>query len=161
LIQSSVAVLVKAGQINGVKPLTEMLETFDLRGERIPNMAINGDTTHLQSLLPDVIAEVSRHLSDLRKDVETSQSVEMKGHLQKLEALRNKHVDQIELDFGGQQPEAFRERRKRDRLEHIDRVFKEYKQWLEETHHTEHRPYVQVIAVLTGDKAVAVSEGEG
>ena len=43
----------------------------------------------------------------------------------------------------------------------IDRVFEEYRQWLDETRHTEREPYIQVVAVLTGQGAVARCSGQG
>lgn len=160
LIQSSQAVLVQDGKVTVDAPLIDILREFDLTGKRIPNRAVKGDTAELQKLLPQVIAHVTGSLKTLRSEVQAEKNAELSEHLQKLDDLRNKHLDQLELDLGGQQPEAFRERRKRDRMQHIDRVFEEYQQWLKETRHTEEEPYIQVIAVLTGDEAVAVAEGE-
>lgn len=160
LIQSSEAVLVQDGKVTMATPLIDILREFDLTGKRIPNRAVKGDTKALQKLLPQVIAHVTEQLKTLRTEVQAEKNEELRGHLQKLDDLRNKHLDQLELDLGGQQPDAIREHRKRDRMQHIDRVFEEYQQWLTETRHTEEEPYIQVIAVLTGDEAVAVEEGE-
>ncbi|WP_444934147.1 DEAD/DEAH box helicase [Microbulbifer sp. JTAC008] len=163
LIQSSQAVLVQNGKITADAALIDILRKFDLTGHRIPNRAVDGDTTALQSLLPAVIGHVTKRLKERRTEVQAEKNTELREHLDKLDSLRNKHLDQLELDLtqGSHQPQAFLDRRKRDRMEHIDRVFEEYKQWLEETRHTEEEPYIQVIAVLTGDEAVAVVEGEG
>ncbi|WP_444913322.1 DEAD/DEAH box helicase [Microbulbifer sp. PAAF003] len=158
LIQSSLAVLVQDGKITVDTPLVDILREFALNGQRLPNRGISGDTAELQALLPRVIQHVTGSLKKLRTELQAEKNTELNEHLGRLDALRGKHLDQLEMDLSGHQPNAFRERRKRDRLDHIDQVFREYNQWLQETRHTEEEPYIQVIAVLTGDKAKAVAE---
>ena len=71
-----------------------------------------------------------------------------------LEALKGRHFEQLEIDFGGSdQPEAFKRARRDDRSARIERVFKDYRDWLENTHMTEPEPYLQVTALFTRQPA--------
>ena len=113
------------------------------------------------------ICQNSRNLSAcrlqaLRDQLQAQENQRLHDHVARLEALRDRHIRQLELDFGASAaPEALVRDRRRQRQHQIDRVFEEYRQWLDETRHTEREPYIQVVAVLTGQGAVARPSGQG
>lgn len=154
LIQATLAVQVQGQQVVSQCSATELLTELRLDGRDIPNPGIEGDCTALRSLLRPVIEAVRKSLKGQRDLIEKEQHQRLGEHLQKLEALRNKHVRQLELELdSSDQPEAFKNRRKQDRMHQIEKVFTEYQHWLEETQRTENNPYLQVVAVLTGSRA--------
>ena len=75
----------------------------------------------------------------------------MQSQLDALEALKAQQLRQLEREFERSgQPEAFKRRRREERLRHIERIFQDYWDWLENTQLTEEEPYIQVAAVFTG-----------
>ncbi|MEY8195498.1 MAG: DEAD/DEAH box helicase [Cycloclasticus sp.] len=156
LIQSSMAVLVQDGKVMAEAQLSELLKQFNLKGEKIPNRAINGGTKLQQQHLPIAIKQARSTLQANRDTIEASNKQRLDTFMQELKALRKKHEGQLELDlFSSAQTEGVKNKKKQDRMHHIDRVFNEYELWLKETQTTEEDPYLQVVAVLTGQAAVA------
>lgn len=154
LIQQSIAVLVQGDEIAIETPLADILKEFNLRGKKIPNKAVTGDCSIQRALLPKVIQYVRASLRKARDKMQAEKNHELQRYLTQLEALRSKHLGQLELELSSSdQPEVFKQKRKNDRMHQIERVFAEYKHWLEETQHTEDDPYIQIVAVLTGQEA--------
>lgn len=151
LIQDTLAVQVRSNRVANVQPATELLKQLDISGEPLPNRAEARDTSLLKVQLKPVVMAVVQNLQRLRDQKESERHQQLNQHLSNLEALRNKHVGQLEMMLErSDQPEAFKQRQRSERMHHIDTVFNEYKHWLDETQHTERDPYVQVVAVLTG-----------
>lgn len=151
LIQDTLAVQVRSNRVGTVQSATELLKQLGINGEPLPNRAEARDTRLLQAQLKPVVHSVVQQLQRQRDQKESERRQRLNEHLQKLEALRNQHVAQLEMMLErSDQPEAFKQRQRSERMHHIDTVFNEYKHWLDETQHTERDPYVQVVAVLTG-----------
>ncbi len=160
LIQQSLAILVQADQITVETPLADILKAFKLQGDKIPNRAMEGDCSIQKALLPKVVQHVHNSLKKSRDQIQAGKNSKLQAYLTELAALRNKHVGQLELELSrSDQPEVFKQKRKQDRMHQIERVFDEYKQWLEETQHTEDDPYIQIVAVITGQEAQARKGG--
>ena len=157
LIQQSLAILVQGDQITVETQLADILKEFKLQGDKIPNKAIEeGDCSIQSGLLPKLVQHVRTSLKKTRDKIQADKNHQLQEYLAELEALRNKHLGQLELELSrSDQPEVFKQKRKQDRMHHIERVFKEYKHWLEETQHTEDDPYIQIVAVITGQEAQA------
>ncbi|MDX2504167.1 MAG: DEAD/DEAH box helicase [Gammaproteobacteria bacterium] len=154
LIQSSIALQLTGNTITAERSLEELLEHLNLNGSSIANPSIEGDTRKFQDLLPTVIERVRHSLKTYRDRLEVDRSHALNQHLDELEQLRNKHIKQMELDFGeSDQPNHIKEHRKQERAHQIERNFNEYRHWLEETQQTEQDPYMQVVAVFTGQVA--------
>jgi hypothetical protein len=79
---------------------------------------------------------------------------ELEQQRQRLEALRGRHYEQLELRFGDDaRPQAFVQARKDREKSRIERIFDDQRRWVEETMTTEPAPYIKIIAVLRGDEA--------
>ncbi|MBV0934403.1 DEAD/DEAH box helicase [Marinobacterium weihaiense] len=153
LIQATLAVQVRSNRVGIVQDAMELLQQLKLNGTPIANPALAQDTRRLQQLLKPVVASVRQELKQRRDGIERERHQRLNEHLAKLEALRNKHVSQLELQLErSDQPEAFKQRMKQDRMHQIEKVFTEYQHWLAETQHTETDPYIQIVAVLTGQQ---------
>jgi hypothetical protein len=156
LIQQSLAILVQGDQITVETQLADILKEFKLQGDKIPNKAMEGDCSIQRGLLPKVVQHVRNSLKKTRDQIQADKNNQLQAHLAELEALRNKHLGQLELELSrSDQPEVFKQKRKQDRMHHIECVFNEYNHWLEETQHTEDDPYIQIVAVITGQEAQA------
>jgi hypothetical protein len=71
-----------------------------------------------------------------------------------MDALKLRHVEQLELDLeASAQADAIKTRRRDERRSHIERIFKDYENWMEQTQMIEQQPYVQVGAAFTGQEA--------
>ncbi|WP_300648773.1 hypothetical protein, partial [Paenalcaligenes sp.] len=71
--------------------------------------------------------------------------------MSELERLKQRHIEHIQFSMDQLQiSENQRLRRKADHLAHIDRVFEDYLHWLENTQLIEKHPYLQVVALFTG-----------
>ena len=132
-------------------PLTRLLDDLGLDGGKIPNPAITGDVAELKALLPAVVNHVRVSLKARRDQLQAPRLDKLNRHLANLDDLRGKHLAQLELDFAvGDQPNAFKAKRKAERSRQIERVFAEYQQWLRDTQRTEDDPYIQIVAAFTG-----------
>lgn len=153
LIQDTLAVQVRSNRIGIVQSAAELLQQLKLDGSPIPNTAVALDTARLQQQLKPVVNTVRAELKKLRDGIEAPRRQRLAAHLEKLETLRNRHVVQLEMELErSSQPEAFKNRRKQEGMHHIEQVFTEYQHWLEETQRTENDPYIQIVAVVTGQQ---------
>jgi len=154
LIQDTIAVQVRSNRVGFVQPVLALLKQLEIDGSQIPNSAQEGSVALLERQLRDVISAVTRHLQAERDKQEAPRLEQLNQYLSKLKDLRAKHVGQLELQLErSDQPEAFKQRLRSERMHHIERVFDEYTQWLNDTQKTERDPYIQLVAVITGHHA--------
>jgi len=154
LIQQTLAILVENGQIVFHDDLTTVLHAVGIHGDRIPNNATAGDCDKLQQLLPLVIDDAAKQLRQLRDKIEADRRNSLRARLDDLKKLREKHLGQLQNELQQSKlADQFKRRKEQERRDHIDAVFNEYQNWLQETQQTEEDPYIQIIAVLTGDPA--------
>lgn len=146
-IQAWCAVLMDHGQI---------VESgdFALLQSRLPlNNLINagqgGNLQRLKDLLPKAVQFARQSLQEQRKHYEAQSNTKLNEQLQALEALRARHMGQMELDIG-KLLETVKQRKREERTAQINRLFDDYLDWLENTQITEDKPYLQVAAVFTG-----------
>jgi superfamily II DNA or RNA helicase len=153
-IHAWLAVMLQGQTVQGVTGLDELLARLSLKPGQLANRGIAGDTAELQTLLPLAIPHAKQELQKLRKTKQAELSGRLAEQLAALEALKKRHLEQIEIDFSSSdQPEAFKRARRDERSVHIERVFKDYTDWLENTQITEPEPFIQVAAVFTGRRA--------
>ncbi len=96
----------------------------------------------------------SHFLQEQRKHYEAISNQKLNQQLQALEALRARHLGQMELDID-KLLETVKHRKREERTAQINRLFDDYLDWLENTQITEDKPYLQVAAVFTGSAAPA------
>jgi len=152
LIQQTLAVQVSDGQVASILPAMDFLKQYKLDGSAIPNRGIEGDVHSLRDFLPVVVDRANASLKAARDQLEAVRGEQLTVRLQQLSELRARHITQLEMELEqSNQVETFKKRKEHERREQINRVFEEYKHWIEETQRTEPEPYIQVIAVLTGN----------
>ena len=153
LVQNTLAVQVRNGRIGQALPVSELLEQLRLTGQPLPNRAQAKDTSDLKKLLPPVIQTMRQQLQRQRQDAEREHQQTLREQLQRLQQLRSQHQQQLDLqlDRRSDQPEAFKASLRERGMERIERVFGDHQRWLRDTLQTEDQPYIQVVAVITGE----------
>lgn len=160
LIQDHVAVCFSNDSVVDVLPLNDWLLRLKLDGRGVPNRGEARDCTELTLYLPDVVEHLKRYLQALR-DTKLAESREnLAKEEARLSALREQHLQQLELELSARQDaESRKQRRRRAREEVIQSHFDEYNRWLTDSVETDDEPYIQILAVITGDPGEALEVG--
>lgn len=154
LVQSWLGVLLRHGEVVAELDLAPFLERLGLAPGQVPNRGITGDTAFLREQLPGVVDRAYAHLRERKKAEEQGLDAHLNRQMAAMDALKQRHVRQLDLELeASDQPEAFKRRRREERMSHIERIFQDYERWLEDTQMTADAPYVQVIAAFTGQEA--------
>jgi len=104
-----------------------------------------------QNLLEAAIAHAREVFVHERNAFEKQIDKQLNDHLQKLDVLKGRQLNQLELDFAdNKQQGAVKLSRKEQRQREIEHNFDSYIDWIQDTMTTEKEPYIQVIAVITG-----------
>ncbi len=99
---------------------------------------------------------LEQHLKQDRLSENNRLSRRLSNERQNLEALRDKHVEQLELALGESGlSEGRKQAERKRRMNHISKVFDQFENWLSDTWETEEDPYIQIVAVITGDPGEA------
>lgn len=158
LIQSHLAVRFVDDEVIELLSFAEVLDRLNLVGESIPNQAEPKNCDNLTLYLPDAVEHLKEHLKQERLAENERLAGRLASERHNLEALRNKHIEQLELALT---ESSFSEGRKQSerkrRMNHIAHVFDEFENWLSNTWETEEDPYIQIVAVITGDPGETAS----
>ena len=142
------------GRFAGDCELSELIDRLELGRSSYPNPGHDFSCTELQKLLPAAVEKTRALMTASRKDFEKQINEKLNQHLEALERLRGKQVRQLELDFGGEGGAGrLSQNRKEEKRRRIDKLFGDYMQWIEDTMTTEDKPYIRVVAVLSGGVA--------
>lgn len=141
------AVKIEKGQVVNSCSLENFLRQLTLA--HLVNPGHEPDTTSLKELLPLAIERASRFLKAERVSFEEKNNEALEQQYRALEALKQKHLQQLAQDLGGL-PEHIYKSRYQQRKTEIEGVFADYLNWLENTQITEPKPYLQLAAVFTG-----------
>ena len=142
------------GRFAGDCELSELIDRLELGRSSYPNPGHDFSCTELQKLLPAAVEKTRALMTASRKDFEKQINEKLNQHLEALERLRGKQVRQLELDFGGEGGAGrLTQNRKEEKRRRIDKLFGDYMQWIEDTMTTEDKPYIRVVAVLSGGVA--------
>lgn len=123
-------------------------------GARLANPGHEPNLIPLNSLLPEAVAEARRWISKCRAEYQERMQPRLTAELEKLQRLRDRQHEQLELDFRDESA-AFREtrlRKKDEKARHIDRTFHEWEAWVRDSMTTEDQPYLRVAAVFRGNE---------
>lgn len=126
-----------------------LLKRTSIHQKRYPNPKEVVDIAPLEGLLPQAVAKAREQMSLYRKDHITRTTPQLNEHRQRLETLRTRRLEQLELRFTGDLQTRQLNKRERERRE-VESLFKDWQKWVEETMSTEDNPYIQIIAVLSG-----------
>lgn len=153
-IHEWIAVSFKGSAVATATGIDGLLRRLQLEPGRMANRGVAGDVAGLQAVLPIAVEQARATLRQARKGHEAGLNARLNEQLQSLEALKARHVSQMELDFEESgQAEAVKRVRRDERSAAIERIFSDYLDWLENTQTTEEEPFIQVAAVLTGQAA--------
>ena len=149
-----VGVHFRATTLYAVHDLDAILRLTRLGSQSYPNRGARFDLAPLRAVLPAALDHARANLSAARTAFEADYRPKLEAQIAKLDRLRRRQIDQLELDFGdnnargglAQVRAARRERRRRE----IDRLFDEYREWIRDTMVTEDKPYLRLAAVFTG-----------
>ncbi len=146
-LQSWCAVHIQDQQVINSCTLPEFLQRINLN--KLVNSGRSSDTNNLSKLLPMAIRHAEQQLEVERASYEQSSNSILEQQIKALDALKKKHVYQMELDLDGLSGNQH-ETQRNNRQSEIDRIFDDYFEWLENTQLIDERPYLQVAAVFTG-----------
>ena len=108
------------------------------------------DTSHLQSNLPQAVAEMRRLMIGNQRTFAAEMESRLQSTLSSLQRLQEKQVEQLELNLEkSQQADNIKRDRREQRTQTIRKVFDEYREWVRDTMTTEPEPFIQVLASVT------------
>jgi superfamily II DNA or RNA helicase len=153
VINRWLSVVFHQGKFQRVEDFEQTLARTHLGKAPIPNQGQPVDEALLE-LRGVAVDQATKALLEERQAFMQRLEPELEQQRQRLEALRGRHYEQLELRFGDDaRPQAFVQARKDREKSRIERIFDDQRRWVEETMTTEPAPYIKIIAVLRGDEA--------
>lgn len=148
VINRWVTVVFEDGKFARVEPLKETLERTQLGRMDIPNPGeLNVDV--LLPLRAAAIREAHHYLLAERTAFEQVLQPKFEEQQQRLDRLKGRHVEQLELRFQADKRTGALKQQKRQRdLNQIEKIFKDYRDWVDLSMTTETEPYIKLVAVL-------------
>lgn len=140
----------RSGTVRQVLSLPEVLQRTGLDGTHSHAPANDGrapDTSALQPALPAVIQAAQGRLKPIKQAFDTDCRRRLDRELDKLKSLQDKHLKQLELDFGQGNEQVAAARRKQKESDTAD-LFKNYRQWIRDTLELDDRAQFTVVAAL-------------
>jgi len=143
----------RAGKFTDTLEFAEVLKCTRLHDKRYPNANRPIDLVGFKELLPAVVAKARERMSQCRAAYVEHITPQLNEHTARLNELRNKRFDQLELRFAGevQLSPLQLSKKERERRE-IEKIFNEWQTWVVDTMKTEDHPYIRIVAVLKGEK---------
>jgi superfamily II DNA or RNA helicase len=136
-----------------IEELETLLARTGLGSRAIPNPMSYLDDFFLKQLLPKAVEKAREWMKAQRNAFEDVINLKLNDHLTALEKLRGRQVRQLELRFDDLKQSAKTvQGRKEEEKRRIDKLFDEYLDWVQETMTTEEHAFIQVAAVLVGQK---------
>jgi superfamily II DNA or RNA helicase len=151
VINRWLSVVFHQGQFQRVEDFDQTLARTHLGKAPIPNQGQPVDEALLE-LRGVAVDQATQALLAERQAFIKRLEPELEQQRQRLEGLRGRHYEQLELRFGDDsRPAAFVQARKDREKSRIERIFEDQRRWVEESMTTEPAPYIKIIAVLQGD----------
>lgn len=150
LIHEWLGVCFKNGDFTHTEPFNITLGRTELGKNAIPNSTGSEvDYSKFEAHLPKALKQAEAVILEQRKIYEERTNKQLNEHLTELEDLRSRKIKQLDM-FIDQQNVSNKESKRNQQTTDINGIFDDYIQWIEDTMTTEDKPYIQVIAVLTG-----------
>lgn len=143
------AVHCENGKVIKIADAQDFLREIDLTQKR-PNSddAINIDP--LLAMRKAVIQQVEQKMESEQKHFTQTHQPLLQAQLDRLAALQDKQLTQLEMTLeNNQQGEQFKQAKRAKRTSEIEQAFNTHRTWVEDTMTIEPQPYCQIIAVLT------------
>lgn len=138
-----------SGQPEGVLDLEGLLRLTGLNAAPSANDGKPIDSTVVQGALPAVLQVAELHLKPIKQAFDTDCRARLTLELAKLETLRDKHLQQLELDFSKGIEQVNAARRQRREADTAD-LFGHYRKWMQETLALDDRAQYTVVAAFVG-----------
>ena len=128
-------------------------------GSQVPNPGSEATATYLpslQALLPAAVDRARQYMNDELQVYRQGIAAQISTHQQELRRLKNRRVEQLELDLvsrteglqGRGLKDAYRRKADQER-ERIDRIFSSWFEWIEHHVQLEDDPFILVAGVFT------------
>lgn len=141
------------GLLIGIERFEDFIARTRLNEADLSNQGGQRDASYQQGLLPTAIDAAKPHMESRRQEVAKILSGKLHAQTAGLEALKGKHLEQIEFDFGESKLHATRAQNEREtKTRQVNKLFEAHQAWIKETLETQDTPYIQLIAVLTGTR---------
>ena len=131
--------------------MEQVIERTGFRDNNMPNSgSINSDDlSTAAALLPTVVQKAKEHMTASYKAYENGPYQAIYPEMEKLEAMKKRHRQHIEIKY--EQMTIFGKERRRDQeLEKIDKLFDEFFTWVKDAMDIEDNPYIRIIAGFKG-----------
>lgn len=153
LVNEWFTVRFRTGHYEGTLSFEKLLDRTQLDRRVYPNQAAEIDAENLKALLPDAISRGNDHMLRVRNEFQGRMDEKLLQHLEELDKLKVRRMSRIEEKFlDSRQPERLRNARLEAEKREITVIFEEYHIWIKETMETEKQAWIQVMAVLTGER---------
>jgi len=147
LIQHWMALTYENRKFKSAEPFIEVARRMELGQKQFPNAGKTLDIEPLQAQLTDAVSRLTKIMKEKRTKFSDDIKPQLDETLQKLEAVRGRHYEQLLLPLQGLDDVAT-SAQKQMKKRQVDRNIDEYKEWVRETMETEESPFIQVIAVF-------------
>lgn len=134
----------KDGSMN-IVPLAKVREITSIDDPRIPNSVDIDEATFAAAQVPlaNVVQAAAKHMHECYEDYRQRINPEIDEQIDRLNALREKHMDrQLSLFSEG--------RRLNEAQRHVEEMFDNYVNWVTETLEIQDKPNIRVLAVFVG-----------
>lgn len=132
------------GKVGDVIGIEDVVALTGLGRDDIPNPQIAIDVARLRAMLPAALDYASAHMGAKQKAFAKVMEERSNAELQRLDALRTQHKEQLELEFNDPTRRSQKERQSRE----LDQLFQRFRRWVHDTLETDARPHLAVAAVL-------------
>lgn len=136
------------GKCSGLMPVSEAFGKTHLTVGNLPNQkSADGEViAYAESLLQDVITNSKNYMTEKFKEYKDRTDPYIFRELERLDELKERHKEAQLSVF-----DALGQQRKRDEKEReIDDIFTAFYDWERDSIEIEDKPYIQIIAVMTG-----------
>lgn len=152
LVHDWVGVVMNGNVVQQQLDWPELQEYIGLYPGKLANQGRAGDIAILKSLLPIAVNTATLRLKALKERFEAERSAGLKAQDSRLQALRQGHERQLQLEIEqSRQVDSLKAKRRKQRMQEIDSIFADHQSWLANTQQLECEPYLQVVAVFTGE----------
>ncbi|WJG26798.1 DEAD/DEAH box helicase [Vibrio furnissii] len=143
------------GELVGIERFEDFIEQHPFHQQTLANKGGERNHERQEALLAKAIDSAYPEFVNQRNAKELELNQKLTEQMEKLEKLKGKQIQQLEFDFGeSKQAEKIVQDKKAQRQREIEQIFDEYLRWIEETMTTESKPYIQLVAVLTGSEGL-------
>ena len=140
----------KEGKFEKILSMDVVIEKAQLHKSNLPNQMKVSDAqvTVAERLLEDVVAKTLAKMEEKYHAYKTSTDPYIDEELERLIELEERHKDcQLSIfEMLGQ------ERKKSEKEREIEAIFSDFSDWVKDTLEIEEKPYIRIIAVITGVK---------